>query len=265
MNRKMLFFDIDGTLLPEGSDTIPDSTKEALALVQENGHLIFINTGRTAFNVDENIKTLNFDGFVCGCGTHITYHNEVLFTSTIPHEQCVHLVDLMRRCNIPGFYEETEHIYFDTDSASPSHEILDEVRKVFGAKGFDLPADIHDPTFTFDKILAYIKPDSDVATFRAYSDDFLEYIDRGGHVAEITQKDCSKATGIRFLCDYLNIPLKDCFAIGDSNNDLSMLEYVPNSIAMGNSSADVLKCCSYVTDSVDADGVYNALKHFGLI
>ena len=151
--------------------------------MQENGHLIFINTGRTAFNVDENIKTLNFDGFVCGCGTHITYHNEVLFTSTIPHEQCVHLVDLMRRCNIPGFYEETEHIYFDTDSASPSHEILDEVRKVFGAKGFDLPADIHDPTFTFDKILAYIKPDSDVATFRAYSDDFLVYIDRGGHVA----------------------------------------------------------------------------------
>lgn len=265
MNRKMIFFDIDGTLMPEGSDIIPGSTKAALALAQQNGHLIFINTGRTAFNVDEHIKALDFDGYVCGCGTHITYRDQTLFTSTIPHDRCIRLVELMRSCNIPGFYEETDHIYFDTDSASPSFEVLAEIRKVFGAKGFDLPADMNDPSFTFDKILAYVREDSDVARFRAYSDDFLEYIDRGGHVAEITQKDCSKATGIQFLCDHLDIPLKDCYAIGDSNNDLSMLEYVPNSIAMGNSSPDVLARCSYVTTDVDKDGIYNALKHFNLI
>ena len=102
-------------------------------------------------------------------------------------------------------------------------------------------------------------------TFRAYSDEFLEFIDRGSHMAEIIQKGYSKATGIQFMCDYLNIPLENCYAVGDSTNDLSMLEYVPHSIAMGNSCPEVLKRCSYITADVDKDGIYLALKHFNII
>ena len=48
MNRKLLFFDIDGTLLAGGiPGYIPDSTIEALKQAQANGHYIFINSGRT--------------------------------------------------------------------------------------------------------------------------------------------------------------------------------------------------------------------------
>ena len=54
------------------------------------------------------------------------------------------------------------------------------------------------------------------------------------NIYEVTRKDTSKATGIQFLLDYFNLPLESSYAFGDSNNDLPMLKYAGNSIAMGN-------------------------------
>lgn len=84
-------------------------------------------------------------------------------------------------------------------------------------------------------------------------------------MAEIIQKDYSKATAIQFMCDYLNLSLDDCYVIGDSTNDLSMLQYVRHSIAMGNSTPEILPYCEYVTTDIMEDGIANALKHYGLI
>ena len=78
-------------------------------------------------------------------------------------------------------------------------------------------------------------------------------------------KGYSKATGIKFLEEYLNIPLKDCYAIGDSSNDLSMLQYVPNSIAMGNSDPLLFDLVSFVTKDIEDDGIEYALSHYKII
>jgi len=261
---KMIFFDIDGTLLPEGENDIPESTVKALQMAKANGHLIFINTGRTYFNVGEKIRNLNFDGYVCGCGTYIYFRDRLLFSSTIPHNQCVEIIQLMRDCLIPGFFEENNCIFFD-DQSPATDSFLADARRMFGTRGVLTPESVEDTRFTFDKILVKILPESDVRTFRAYVDKYLTYIDRGGNIAEIIQKDYSKGTGIQFMCDYLDIPLANCYAVGDSTNDLAMLDYAPNSIAMGNSMPEILPHCTYVTTDIKKDGIYNALKHFKII
>ena len=68
-----LFFDIDGTILSETTHEIPESALVALRKAQENGHKTFINTGRTICSVPLMIKRIPFDGFLCGCGTHLVY------------------------------------------------------------------------------------------------------------------------------------------------------------------------------------------------
>ena len=73
MNRKLIFFDIDGTIIPEDTGVIPESTKEAIKKAKENGHLVFINTGRTFSGITQPIFDLEFNGYVCGCGTHIYF------------------------------------------------------------------------------------------------------------------------------------------------------------------------------------------------
>ena len=63
----------------------------------------------------------------------------------------------------------------------------------------------------------------------------------------------------------MKIPMEDTVAIGDSNNDLPMLKYAHTSIAMGNSSKQVLETADYITTDVDKDGIWNALKWLGVL
>ena len=59
--------------------------------------------------------------------------------------------------------------------------------------------------------------------------------------------------------------MEDTVAIGDSNNDITMLECVNTSIAMGNSSKAVLEMADYITTDVDEDGIWNALEWLGVL
>lgn len=85
-DRKLVFFDIDGTLVDGPTHQIPQSAVEAIRKLRENGHLAFINTGRTLVSIEPRIREIGFDGLVCGCGTHIYYEGETLFSHSILHE-----------------------------------------------------------------------------------------------------------------------------------------------------------------------------------
>jgi len=96
------------------------------------------------------------------------------------------------------------------------------------------------------------------------SEDFT-CIQREGNFLEVVPHGFSKATGIRFLMEKYDIPLERIYAFGDSNNDLPMLKYAHTSIAMGNSSKQVLETADYITTDVDKDGIWNALKWLGVL
>jgi len=83
MNKKIIFFDIDGTIFSHRSFDISDNTKAAIKQTKANGHLVFINTGRSFAEIPKEILDLNFDGLICGCGSYISYHGSVLFQKTI--------------------------------------------------------------------------------------------------------------------------------------------------------------------------------------
>ena len=59
-DQKLLFFDIDGTLLTAYPWTIPDSTQQALKAARKNGHLLFINSGRTYTMLPDMIREIEF-------------------------------------------------------------------------------------------------------------------------------------------------------------------------------------------------------------
>ena len=99
---------------------------------------------------------------------------------------------------------------------------------------------------------------------KEFSDDFL-ILEHEENVVEFVPKGTSKATGIKWLCGYLNIALEDTFAMGDSVNDIEMLQSVGCGIAMGNATPPVKEISDYVTTDIMKDGVKNALIHYGLI
>ena len=62
-----------------------------------------------------------------------------------------------------------------------------------------------------------------------------------------------------------NINMDEIITFGDGENDEEMLAFSPLSVAMGNAPEKVKRKASYVTSSIDEDGIYNALKHFNII
>ena len=86
MDKKIVFFDIDGTLIDEKTFQVPQSAIDAIHLAQANGHVLVVNTGRPNVAVDRIIKEIGFDGFICGCGTYIEYKGEVILHNTLSEE-----------------------------------------------------------------------------------------------------------------------------------------------------------------------------------
>ena len=264
MEQKLLFFDIDGTLITEETGEIPESTKKAVRMAKEEGHLLFVNTGRTRTSLPQKVTSLDFHGYVCGCGTNIFLGDQELLLAKLSNELCTQVAETVRKYRVPVFYEASDAIYFD-------HQIPDDdgwiknAQKIFQLQGRDIEEVIQGSEKVYDKLLIVLKPTRQNQELKEYLSRYFLCIDRGGNMHEVIQKDYSKATGIRFLCDYLGKNIEDCYVFGDSENDRSMLEAVPNSIAMGNSEKAIKECCSYVTKDIKEDGIYEAMRHFGLI
>lgn len=263
--RKIVFFDIDGTIVDGPTHQIPESTVKSIRLLREKGHLAFVNTGRTLISIEKRIRDIGFDGFVCGCGTHIYYEGEAIFSSTIPHEKCVEIVEKLRELHIPAFFESPETVYYDGRCTSPELSRSVSNFQNVGSNVSDFPEDLRAADFTFNKFFCLFTTESDVDGLWDYiREDFTGTPQGEGHL-EVVPNGHSKAEGIRFLQKSLGIRMENCYAIGDSENDIPMLEAVPNAIAMGTCSPLILPHCSYHTDDVMEDGIEKALAHYRLI
>lgn len=259
----VIFFDIDGTLVTEDERAlIPESTREAVAETRRRGNLTFINSGRTAFNISQKAKELGFDGYLLGCGTYIEYQGELIFSSTLEQPFCRRIADAMRKCSITPVYEHRDGYFFD--DKCPVSDGLKYFMETFVESGIDVSHRVEDEGFIFDKFVVWCSEDTDTELFRREVSPYFDIIDRGGGFYENVPKGYSKATAIDFILKKLGIPISEAYAIGDSMNDLPMLQAVPNSIAMGGAER-IYPYVSYITTPIEEDGIANALSHFGLI
>ena len=77
--------------------------------------------------------------------------------------------------------------------------------------------------------------------------------------------DGGKVYGIKKFCEREGLDQADVIAFGDGDNDIGMIRFAGLGVAMGNAPANVRAEADYVTDRVEDDGIWNALKHFGIL
>lgn len=262
----IIFFDIDGTLIGGGSQLMSESTRNAIRKARENGHICIINTGRTRKLVGSEItEQVEFDGYMLGCGTMAIYHDKVLMHHTIPLDLSLRILHGLKRYKIDAIMEGSEDNYCEEPENMHTETFSKYISKYKEALAWKFYSSLDSAPGCFDKFFAYVDEKERMDAFRAEFEAELDFIDRENGYYEVVPKGYSKATAIQFLADALQIPLEDTVAIGDSNNDLPMLEYAKTSIAMGNSSQAVLDMADYVTTDVMEDGIWNALKWLGVL
>ena len=76
---------------------------------------------------------------------------------------------------------------------------------------------------------------------------------------------CSKATAIDWTLKRCGIPKEDAYVFGDSSNDLPMFEYAENAVLMGSHDAVLEPYATFVTRTVEEDGIAYACQQLGLL
>lgn len=260
---KYVFFDIDGTLWDDKM-IVPESTKAAIKQLQENGHKAFVCTGRAMGNVnDPQFDEIGFDGFIAACGNHVEMDGKVLYERNMSYEDVKAIYEVSRQYCLPIIYEGSKYQWMDREGFEGDSYIAYIVENLKDAARFLDQCDLQE--IEANKFSALVNETTNYPAVEVALSDCFDFMDHGDGIIEAVPKGTSKATGIAWLCEHLNIAKEDTYALGDSINDLEMLGFVGHSIAMGNASQIAKDAAEYVTTHIHEDGVLNALKHYNLI
>lgn len=260
---RAVFFDIDGTLLSHKTHSVPASTFRALEALREKGILTFLATGRHIPMLRQlPLDGLRFDGAVSLNGQYCRNDREVIYHCPIPRKDIADLLDCLKEHPHPCILIEEDQMYINFHN--------DLVEKVQAAIQADMPTlgDL-DRGYTepIYQALLYIS-EEDLAKLPPlpgirFSRWRLGSPDLCG--ADLYPASGGKAIGIAKVLEYYGFDKSETMAFGDGENDVDMFGAVGLSVAMGNGCGEAKAAADYVTDDVDDDGIWNALRHFGMV
>ena len=259
----VVFFDIDGTIVDNETQIIPASTVEAIRLLKENGHVPVVNTGRPFGQVDPRILELGFDGWVCACGMEVILNGQFVYQDYPSTELCSFIIEQCEKYNMLIQAETAKDLYYNADREYTAAPLREANR--LAAKGINVVPYQSVEDRTFIKFVTHETEGSDRAGFLAATADYFDPMIHRGTMIEYSKRGNTKANGMKRLLQILNVPKEESFAIGDSENDLTMFEVAGTTICMGDGMEKLKAAATYITDSVLEDGIFNAMRHFGLI
>lgn len=255
---KAVFLDFDGTVYSHRYDTIPKNTVKALKRLNEKGILTFLCTGRAPIELEWfDLSKINLTGMILSNG-QVVFNDkkEIIYEKAIEGKLKEELIRIYNEKRIP--------IYLATRDEVILNYLADIVVKVQNAVSSNIPQvkPYNDKNFYMASVFVENKE---------YYDEVMKLQD----IAEITYwhqgacdivpKGVSKTVGIDETLKLYDIDISQTLAIGDGENDIGMLKHCAIGIAMGNSPDYVKEVADYITEDIDDDGLYKALKHFELI
>ena len=263
--KSAVFFDIDGTIW-NYDHYIPDSAKKAVRLLQENGHVALLCSGRArAFVNDPDLLSMGWDGIVCSCGNHIEINNRMMYERLIEQDEAVRIIEFIRSYGFKPILEGPEFLYMDEDEFPVGQEYADILRRDLGHELTTIGGANYGK-WRINKFSCEtdVPEEKRLECFKMISDKY-DVIEHSPTVCEIIPKGANKATGMLKACEFLGVEKENTYALGDSENDLEMLRAAAHGIAMGNGTDRAKEAAEYVTTAFDQDGIYLALKHYHLI
>ena len=277
MKRKSIFLDVDGTLV-SGHATMNPKVVEAINHARQNGHYVFICTGRNKTGIKYELAKANFDGIIASAGSYIEIDNKVIHSVYFNKLLVDKISKVFDENNIYYNYECTDVTYmskkmvelfiggvnFESGNIELEKMMQEEFKK-FSIQDLSLynNQDIH-------KICFIATDQNDVERAKKQLGDDVNMVihdifDATTINGELISKVDNKATAIKQVIDYLEIDKKDTIAFGDSMNDYEMINFVECGIAMGNACKELKEVASRVCRSVDEDGIYYEFIELGLI
>ena len=258
--KKALFFDIDGTIYREGYG-VYESAAAAIRRCAENGHLLYLCTGRGSSSIPDSVLELPFDGGVFGCGTYVHAGGHVLVDAGVMGSACQEVIEILYRNKCPFFVNNSDYIYYDPNYVPSGFD--DHIRRMYYAYHGRLRP-LSELDGRISKLTAYPEDRSLIPRIARELSPWFDCLEHMEYAyIELVLKGYTKGTGVTLTLDTLGIPREDSYGFGDSANDLPMLEAVGHGIVMDEAPEHV-KARFHRAGSIHADGLAQVLGELGL-
>lgn len=255
---KLLFTDLDDTLLNNQS-LVSAETKAFLDKFLEDGNRLILSSGRplaSVLEVKEQAGLSQPGIFVNSSNGTLVYdcdNRRIIKKTCLPLSYVTYLQKQAKALSLHI------HTYREEEGKSDAIITPDENEEIrYYRRRVHLPLIISenlcDPLAEGPcKLLAIsLHNPEKLESFRRniadWAEDKIQTIYSNKQYLELFDKSAGKGSSLRFLCDYLQVPLSDVYAAGDADNDISMLEAAGCGIAMKNASDKVKAHADVVTD-----------------
>lgn len=258
---KIIFFDIDDTLYIKKQGYILESTKKALHLLQQQGVIIAIATGRgpsvMPIAVKQLIQECGINLVVSINGQYVSYREKAVASFPMSVNMINNVIKHLEKLGINYAFVSDKQL----SVAKEERYLLAAVQDLRLPYCVDPFHHQHLPVY---QMLAFFPQQQDniVASVLPNELKIVRWHDGG---VDILEKEASKARGIQSALTALDLNMDDAMAFGDGANDVEMLSAVGFGVAMGNAAPELQCLADYVCPSADDDGIYRCLRDLGLI
>lgn len=254
---KVIFFDVDGTLVSHKTKSVPESARAALESLRSSGIKCVMCTGRHILEIEElPVRDIEFDAYITLVGQLVLDGDRnVVAGFPFSADEEERIVALFNEKRYPMQLVEKDELYINF--------INDRVRQVQNDISTSLPPLGEYSGRPIYQALCY----TDAEETEAIAP-FTEgmYITRWNRRAvDVLPGGGGKVLGMKEYLKAVGVDVSETMAFGDGENDADMLRFAGIGVAMGNAEAVTKASADYVTDHIDNDGVVKALRHFGLI
>ncbi|ALV22436.1 MULTISPECIES: Cof-type HAD-IIB family hydrolase [Carnobacterium] len=277
--HKMVFFDIDGTLLT-ARKKIPETAKQAIQDLKDNGIIPVIATGRPPFRIDAILEELNIQSYITMNGQYVVYENEVIYRNPMSSDSIERLA-------------KAAEVYQQGIAFSGSEEILGNSLTTLGQQGLLKRLIQKSPIAPPKLVVAAIS--HFMGAFKTKKPVLPEYYENrpiyqcilhasekfdayyreefpdchftrwNPYSVDVITKNHSKAVGIQKMTEHLGISLQETIAFGDGLNDIEMLQTVGIGVAMESGRREVCEIADFITVSPENDGILKGLQQLKVL
>ena len=269
-NRKIIFLDLDGTLLNDEKQFTPGNRK-AVKQALRAGHQIVITTGRPLFSALAQAEDLGLTGKGCyiiaynGGEIYDTSKKESLYKKTLPLPYIRHIFDAAREMGLHcQTYSDTEIL---TEADTDALQFYMETTRTHSRIVPDVIAALEKEPVKM--IVIDIHDHEKLVRFRTATENWchgkMDRVFSSPSYLEHVAPGISKGSAVRILCEHLDISMENTIAAGDAENDISMIQAAAIGAAMANAEPAVKEAADYITKRTNnEDGVSEIIGKFML-
>ena len=266
MSYRLIALDLDGTLLNSRKE-IPPEAVQAVRTVCAAGKTVAFDTGRAVPELDEQIALLpevRYAVFASGAGLYDIKEKKAFSLHGIPVARAEEIFsaartkDLMPQIVLPyadviqaSHMEHLEHYHMGV------YRPMYEQAMTLVPDIYAFAASCGEPFLKIN--LYHADPEERVRTRAQLETPELELVYSEVSSLECSARGVSKGSGLERLCGLLGIPMAECIAAGDADNDLPMLRTAGLGVAMGNAADHVKAAADRIVSDLDHGGCAEAI------